>query len=167
MVRSISLAALVAVLVGCGGYTPPHTVTVSPQLPPDVLVAAARARDAWCAVSDETGWCPELVASGGKGQIVVRHFQGEVDAAARGAVAQAATCADDTICISPDAAANLSADDLDGVLAHEFGHLAGFSDHYARARLMRESYPTPADIPCEVDPVTVVKLCEQQGCPLL
>lgn len=156
----LALMVAVAALTGCGGYTPPQTITVSPELPEAVLVAAARARDAWCAVSDVTGWCPELVSEGGEGQIVIRHFPQEADGA------QARTCGDDLICIRPGMV-DATADDLDGVLTHEFGHLAGFSGHNARSSLMREDFPTPADIPAVVDPLTVTVLCEQQGCPLL
>jgi hypothetical protein len=159
MVRWIALVAFaLSVLPGCSSaYTAPHTITVSPDLPADVQVAAARARDAWCAVSDQTGWCPELVSEGGEGEIVIRHFPEEAEGA------QARTCADDTVCVRPGMA-DATADDLDGVLTHEFGHLAGIAGHIARSSLMRAQFPTPADIPTEVDPLAVEALCEQQGC---
>lgn|SRR3569832_2098916 len=153
------VAVLWAALVGCAGYTPPRTITVSPDLPADVLIAAARARDAWCDVAETTGWCPELVDAGGEGQIVVRHFPEEAEGA------QARTCGNDTICVRPGMA-DATADDLDGVLTHEFGHLAGIAKHVERSSLMRAEFPTPADIPAHVDALAVAELCKEQGCPL-
>lgn len=146
---------LLALLLPACGYTQPTTITVDPGLPEGLQEAVGRAQTAWCAVSDQTGWCPALVDSGGDAEVRVGHFPDEAiggDAHTDGWLIE----------VSPRVA-EAGADDLDGVMAHEFGHVGGINSHVKRSALMHAKFPTMADIPCEVDTLAVVALCDQMG----
>lgn len=163
-------ASLVAVaLSGCAQPTP-STISVDPDSPPELFVAAARAVDAWCAVSDRTHWCPELVDAGGDATIGV----GSWSHACTDATPVGGSCADmkttgHRVTVSPTAARD-SADNMTGALAHEIGHfgISLWDDGYGHSdssALMRAYFPGgPASIPWVVDDEAVAEWCREQGC---
>ena len=148
------LAVAGCVLTGCGTPPPPRTITVSPNMPEAIQVAAQRAADAWC--SAPVGWCPELVDDGGDSVILVGDAAGNADFVA-------ATNNGRRLLISARTVAEgWTADDLTGPLLHEFGHYG--IDGHTRDGLMAPRFEYALEIPHEVDPVAVAEWCEQQGC---
>jgi hypothetical protein len=146
--------ALLLLLCACG-RVPPDSITVSPELPEPVQVAAARARDIWCAVSDRTGWCPDLVDEGGQARLHVGHFADEK-------IGAKAHTDQGSVELSPDAA-TWDVDALTGVLAHEYGHL-GIEGEVPHSPLMCGFYDSPLDIPWAVDTLALSAWCDQQEC---
>jgi len=151
--EAAAIAALVFVgimlLNGCGA-APPRTITVSPDLPEDVQVAAAVAADAWC--SAPVGWCPELVAEGGESEIRIEAFKGHSAQARANNGGRAIRVQPDTIGFW-----------LDGMMTHEFGHY-GIDGHVPTSALMRAKFDLDTDIPTTVDAQAAGEWCAQQGC---
>lgn len=153
--------ALLLLDTGCGAPPPPRTISVRADLSDSIREAAYTAAAAWCAVEDQTHWCPEIVEEGGDAEIRADDFAG--------------ACENDTpegtlcngmhndrgfyIGISPAVLSWYETDVVSILLAHEFGHF-GIDGHVARSRLMRAVAPDSS----EVDAPAVVEWCNQQGC---
>lgn len=148
-----------AALAACAPEaTPPATITLGAALPESVQIAAARARDAWCAAP--VGWCPELVAEGGEGIIRVAHFK--LEASSDPKALKPAWQVENRIDVAPFAQ-DWTADELSGPMLHEFGHF-GIEGHVEDSPLMREKPGNVAQMPRAVDAAAAAEWCAQQGC---
>jgi hypothetical protein len=148
---SMKLAPLALLLAACAPE-PPKTISLG-SVPDSVREAAYVAAAAWCAVSDRTHWCPELVEAGGDARLTVGHFDAESGHAA-------AHQTGDMIEVSPGV---LDGWPLDGIMTHEFGHF-GIDGHVRRSPLMHARFEHASDLPVVVDDLAVAEWCKQQGC---
>jgi len=139
-------------LVGCAA-APPQTITLAPGLHESVAIAAARARDAWCAAPVD--WCPELVDSGGDAQVIVQAFTGQ-------SWDSRMNNSGETIKVQANIVEG-GADYLTGAMVHEFGHF-GIDGHVPRSPLMKARFDLGEDIPWTVDSLAAAEWCKQQGC---
>lgn len=149
---------------GCGA-SPPLTISVDATLPEGVHVAAARMVDAWCAVSDRTHWCPEIIEPGGaEAEISMGHWKTEIDLASDSPGGAAHNQQALAIEISQDLieAGMIEADYWTGILTHEGGHFG--MGHDEKSALMHARFETPADVPWEVDAEAVEAWCKDEGC---
>lgn len=151
-IRTLGGVAVV-LFAACAG-PPPATIGVSTDLPEGIQVAAARARDAWCAAP--VGWCPDIVSEGGEAHIEIHHFADERKGC------QMRNDGLGTIDVRP-AIADWSADDLTGAMTHEFGHF-GIDGHVPSSALMHARFSSPGEIPWAVDTEASDAWCAQQGC---
>ncbi len=145
-------------LAACGGPPPPRTISVAPELPEQVQIAAAVARDAWCAAP--VGWCPELVEGMGDAEIRVEPFPDAFDGI-QGHVGAGAHNDGAFIAVAPAVIDGFT--DLSGALTHEFGHF-GIDGHVPTSALMHARFATAADVPTVVDVEASAEWCSQQGC---
>lgn len=136
-------------LVACRPQ-PPQTIEVADNLPSAIVDAAHQARNSWCAVSDVTHWCPDIVENGGDAYISLHALPRKVRAHNNGY----------RIEVDPDVLSS-QAWNLEGVLTHEFGHF-GIEGEVPGSKLMVGQWPTPLDIPWIVDPEAVKAWCAQQ-----
>jgi hypothetical protein len=155
----LALVAVALVLMsGCGAAPPPRTIAASPDLPESVLIAASRARDAWCAAP--VGWCPELVPDSGDAVITVGDYDGSdaTENASGGRNDGSGSLEIATWAVS------IPLEDLVGIMTHEFGHFGidGHVNH--RGSLMYWRFEYSSDIPHDVDSWSSVEWCDQQGC---
>jgi hypothetical protein len=152
----------------CGAPTPPRTINLD-DAPENAREAAYVSAAAWCDVSDQTGWCPELVYGVmGDAKIWVGHFPGEIQPNAAGdswaAEGYGAHNVGSGIQIAPLAARLLSIPELSAVLDHEFGHF-GIEGHVSTSALMQAVMHVDIDAPQSVDQEAVNAWCKEQDCP--
>lgn len=159
------LVILFLLLAACGPK-PPATISVESKHA-GVYLAALRAAEAWCEVSDRTGWCPEIVDRDGDLVVKEGHWDTEyvIGQEGNGAGAHHDDAAN-VILVSKNLIndGNVEADYWTGSMVHEFGH-CGIDNHYAKSALMKAQHPSPWDVPWEVDDRAVEAWCEEQGCP--
>jgi hypothetical protein len=153
-----------ACALGCQRPPPPNVIAVDPNLPAEVAEAALLARDAWCEVSDRTGWCPEVIV-GLRGDAVVRadHWDSEVTAEDAGGYAHN----DGTLVGVSINALQVGFDVATWELAlrHEFGHFGIYAPaHSDESALMAWFHNLEDARPSGVDPKAVEMWCDQQGC---
>lgn len=155
----VMLACAVLFLDGCAPQ-PPRTIAVSPSLPDGVHEAAQRAASAWCDVSNQTHWCPDIVDSDGDSEVRPDDWPGacESDSAPDEPCNGMHNYRGIYIGVSP-MVRDWDADKLTIQLTHEFGHY-GIDGHVKRSLLMRAVNPASA----AVDSPALAAWCEQQGC---
>lgn len=153
---------LLALLLGACSAPPlpPQTIAIDPQLPPGVVAAVHRARDAWCAAP--VGWCPDIVAENGDAYIMAGHWAKETNGVDAGNIARNnghRVMLSETML----SAGYVDADYWVGAITHEFGHF-GIDGHVASSPLMRADMEAPRQIPSTVDGPAAAEWCNEQGC---
>jgi Zn-dependent protease with chaperone function len=145
--------------LGCDRLGPPEQIAIG-DLPEDVQVAAAAARDAWCAA--EVGWCPELTEDSGA-PIEIGHWDTEVSGGEPGAYGHNDNGAYIEISRNWLDSGTATVHGLTVVLIHEMGHWG--NQGHAREGIMKAEHPHgPESVEPVVDAAAQALWCAEQDC---